>query len=133
MKRKIEALELQVNKMAEKIVSTTEGCELKEKVKLLEAIIQNVFQNVIRLNTEISELKTKSKSKDITEKTSDEPKSKDMVNSSEVMEVDTTKEVLSSKPTAVEVKKDNTEQHAYLQWDVCEYTCRKKNKQWKST
>ena len=83
MKRKIEALELQVNKMAEKIVSTTEGCELKEKVKLLEAVIQNVFQNVIRLDTEISELKTKSKSKDITEKTSDEPKSTDMVSSSE--------------------------------------------------
>ena len=42
------------------------------------------------------------------------------------MEVDTTKEVLISKPTAVEVKNDNTEQHAYLQCDIFEYTCRKK-------
>ena len=128
--------------MANKLVSNTEGSELKEKVKLLEAVIQNMFQNVIRLETEISELKTKSKSKDITEKTSDEPKSTDTVNSSEekckskqeniVKEVDTTKEVIISKPSAVEVKTDNTEQHANLQYDVCEYTCKKKT-QWKST
>ena len=67
--KKVEALELQVNEMADKLVSTTEGCELKEKVKLIEAVIKNLFQNVIRLDKEISELKTKSKSEDITEKT----------------------------------------------------------------
>ena len=38
---------------------------------------------MIRLDAEIRELKTKSKSKDITEKTSDEPKSTDVVSSSE--------------------------------------------------
>ena len=123
--------------MADKLVSATEGCELKEKVKLLEAVIQNLFQNVIRLDKEISELKTKTKSKNITEKTSDEHKLTDTVNSSKekckskqeniVKEAGTSKEVIISKPSAVEVKTDNTEQHANLQSDVCEYTCKKKN------
>ena len=125
--KKFEALELKVNEMAE-------GCELKEKVKLLEAVFQNLFQNVIRLDTEISELKTKTKSKDSTEKTSDEPKPTDMVNSSKekckskqeniVKEADTTEEVIISKPSAVEVRTINTEQHSNLQCDVCEYTCK---------
>ena len=44
-----------------------------------------------------------------------------------VKEDDTTKEVIISRPSAVEVKTDNTEQHANLQCDVCEYTCNKKN------
>ena len=54
--------------MANILVSKTEGSELKEKVKPLEAVIQNMFQNVIRLGAKISELKAKTKSKNITEK-----------------------------------------------------------------
>ena len=44
-----------------------------------------------------------------------------------VKEADTTKEVEISKPFEVEVKTDNTEQHANLQCDVCEYMCKKKH------
>ena len=38
-KKKVEALELQVNELRNKLVSNTEGSEPKEKVKLLEAVI----------------------------------------------------------------------------------------------
>ena len=57
--------------------------ELKEKVKLLEAVVQNMFQNLIRLGREVSELRNINKSKDITEKASIELLSIKEVNISE--------------------------------------------------
>ena len=39
-------------------------------MKLLEAVVQNMFQNLIRLDREVGELRTINKSKDITEITS---------------------------------------------------------------
>ena len=117
--------------MENKLVSNTEGTELKEKVKHLEAVIQNMFQNVIRLNAKICKLKRKTKIKDITEKTSVELESTDTVNSSEekcqskqeiiVKKVDTIKKVIISKPSTIEIIKDKAEQHDDFKCDVCEY------------
>ena len=102
----------------------------------MEAVIQNMFQNVIRLDAEISELKAKAKRKDITEKTAVQLESTDTVNSSEekcqskqeiiVKEVDIIKKVIISKPSKVEVIKDKAEQHDDLKCDMCEYMCKKK-------
>ena len=95
-----------------------------------------MFQNVIRLDAEISELKAKAKSKDITEKTAVQLESTDTVNTSEekcqskqeiiVKEVDIIKKVIVSKPSTVEVIKDKAEQHDDLKCDMCEYMCKKK-------
>ena len=41
-KKKVEDLELQVNEMANKLVSKTEGSELKEKVKLCKLSFKHV-------------------------------------------------------------------------------------------
>ena len=112
--------------MANKLVS-----ELKENVKLLDAVIQNMFQNVMRLDAEIRELKAKAESKDITDKTALQFISTHRVNSSEekcqskmeiiAKEVDIVKKVIISKqPT------DQAEQHDDLKCDMCEYMCKKK-------
>ena len=59
-----------MEKKMEEAALKVESNELKEKVKLLEAVVQNMFQNLIRLDREVGELRTINKSKDITEITS---------------------------------------------------------------
>ena len=104
--------------MANKSVSKTEGSELKEKVKHLEAVIQNMFQNVVRLDAEISELKSKAKNKYITEKTAG------FFNQQTWL---TVQKVIISKPSTAELITDQAEQHDDLKCDMCEYLCKKKN------
>ena len=79
LKEKVQEMEKKMEEAALKV----EHNELKEKVKLLEAVVQNMFQNLIRLDREVGELRTINKSKDITEKASIEQLSTKEVNISE--------------------------------------------------
>ena len=49
------------------ITYNTEDNEMKEKVNILEAVVQKMFLNVIKLEAEVDELKTKIKNWDISE------------------------------------------------------------------
>ena len=97
--------------------------ELTEKVKLLEAVVQNMFQNLIRLDREVGELRNINKSKDISEKASikqlsikeKEYQSKEETTPKEGKKV--------TNPKLGEFKEDKLNDH--LKCDKCEYSCKK--------
>ena len=66
MKEKVEEME----KKMEELELKAENSEMKDKVKLLEAVVQKMFVNIIQLEAKVSELKTIIKEKDIIEEAS---------------------------------------------------------------
>ena len=48
-----------VNK--ENVTVNTEDTEMKDKVKMLEAVVQKMFLNIIKLEAEVNEFKAKTK------------------------------------------------------------------------
>ena len=102
-------------------------------MKLLEAVVQNMFQNLIRLDREVGELRTINKSKDITEITSIKQLSIKEVNILE-KEYQSKKETTSKEVDMIkkgnnqklgEIKEDELNDH--LKCDKCDYTCKKSN------
>ena len=96
--------------------------ELNEKVKMLEAVVQKMFINIVKLEAEVGDLKSKCKTKDITDKTAlwiFEAKWKEQQENAE-KETATAKCPLQDQQDMV---KDNDE----LKCDMCSYRCKKKN------
>jgi hypothetical protein len=70
LKEKIQETDKKVEEVALKIKDN----ELNEKVNLLETVVQKMFLNILKLEKEVSELKTLNKSRDIPEKENTEQK-----------------------------------------------------------
>ena len=129
LKEKVQEMEKKMEEAALKV----EHNELKEKVKLLEAVVQNMFQNLIRLDREVGELRTINKSKDITEKASTKRLSikevtipeKEYQSKEETIskEVDIIKKV--NNPKLSNFKEDKLNDH--FKCDNCDYSCKKSN------
>ena len=64
---KIDRLEKIVIEMASKLENkenvtvNTEDTDMKDKVKMLEAVVQKMFHNIIKIEAEVNELKAKTK------------------------------------------------------------------------
>ena len=102
-------------------------------MKLLEAVVQNMFQNLIRLDREAGELRTINKSKDITEKASTKLLSIKEVTIPE-KEYQSKEETISKEvgiikkvnnPKLSNFKEDKLNDH--FKCDNCDYSCKKSN------
>ena len=143
MNAKIDRLEKIVIEMASKMLtnknitsnkeetenSNTNKNELNEKVKMLEAVVQKMFINIIKLEAEVSDLKSKCKTKDITNETAlkiVEAKWKDQQENAE-KETVTDKEVIQSKQCLLQAPQDMVKENDELKCDMCNYRCKKKH------
>ena len=99
-----------------------EDTELKEKVKLLEAVVQKFFLNVINLDDELNNKKITIKDKAIIVESiggEAECKSKE--------EKDVMEDGNNKKPPTFEVKKDKGKHNQDLKFEICNYRCKKMN------
>ena len=93
-----------------------EDNEVKEKVILCEALVQKKFMNIIKIETEVNDLRTIIKSKDVIEEAAS-----NMKPISEKTECKSTHE----KNVKEEVKKKNDKQNNDIKCEMCKCSCKK--------
>ena len=108
------------------INSNTEDSEMKEKVKLLEAVVQKMFLNVIKLEAEVNELKNKIK-KDIIEEPVFVSEHTDDHNIKDAESKSSQERTVNEDDTTAAVKISEGTQNMDLKCDLCDYSCKKKN------
>ena len=87
------------------------------------AVVQKMFINIIKLEAEVSDLKSKCKNKDITDKTAHrifEAKQKDQHENAE-KETVTNKEVIQSKQCPLQAQQGMVKENDELKWDMFNY------------
>ena len=104
----------------------TEDSQLKEKVQLLEAVVQKMFVNVIQLEAKINNKKITIKGKEIIEEDIGE-ETEHKSNLVKTVGEDGTNIKLNYKPPLVEVEQDKCKQNNDLKCEICDYSCKKIN------
>ena len=112
----------QENEIKNMKILHTEDTELKEKVKLLEAVVQKMFLNVINLEAELNNKKITIKDKTIIVESIGEEAECKSKEEKTVMEDGSNK-----KLPEVEVKKDKGKHNQDLKCEICDYSCKKTN------
>ena len=107
--------------------SNTEDSEMKEKVKLLEAVVQKMFLNVIKLEAEDNELKTKIKNRDIIEEPVFVSEHTDNHNIKNAESKSSQERTVNEDDATAAVKIGEGKQNMDLKCDLCDYSCKKKN------
>ena len=105
LKEKVEEMEKKMEELDIKVVNS----EMKDKVKLLEAVVQKMFVNIIQLEAKVNELKTVIKDKDMIEEAS----GKD--------------DILEAEYKSNQEKQIKTKQNIINKCDKCNYSCKKIN------
>ena len=131
LSQEIELKEIKANKDNIDANKNKEDTEMKEKVKLLEAVVQKMFLNVIKLEAKVTDSTTKHKSIVTSEEAADEVNMLDSEckNRPEInrKEDNTESKESSSNPSTVLDKKDEGKQEEVdLKCDMCQYTCKKR-------
>ena len=117
---KIDRLEKICIEMASKLVNkenvtvNTDDTELKDKVKMLEAVVQKMFLNIIKLEAEVQDFKAETKNK--------------IKETDDILTGKTSKEkMLSSKPVNEVDVKDTSKSSDDFKCEMCEYSSKKRN------
>ena len=99
------------------LIFNKEDTELKDKVNMLEAVVQKTFLNIIELEGEVNELKTKTKniSKETDVKENILPRKANK------------EEVVYSEPFSGVDKRDMNKSNHDFKCDMCEFSCKKMN------
>ena len=120
---KIDRLEKIVIEMASKLVDkenvtvNKEDTDMKDKVKMLEAVVQKMFLNIIKLEAEVNELKGETKNV---------IKEKDVKDN--LLRGKTSEEnILLSKPINETDQKDVSKLNDDFKCEMCEYRSKKRN------
>ena len=104
----------------------TEERELKEKVKILEAVVQKMFVNVIKLDAEINNKKVTIKDNYIIVDANDD-KTECKSKQENSFREDGNNQKPNYKPPTVEVRQANDKQNNDLKCEMCDYKCKNIN------